>query len=163
MESTKPLPFTSRTRVAVAIARAIAAARGDRDLTPTHIAVGILREGANAAIAALWYAGLSERTIRALHLDLEHSLSEPPGRIPPRQVTVDATPGEDAVARLGEAEADRFGDSFVGVEHLLLAILRSNGSVAQRFAERGVSAEAYYNALLSVRRGDPLPGEPQAV
>lgn len=74
MAATQLRPLTSRTRVALAIARGIAAARGDRDLTETHIAVGILREGSNPALSALWYAGMSENEMRQLSSHLEHSL-----------------------------------------------------------------------------------------
>jgi|SRR5688572_4222811 len=163
MEATELRPFTSRTRLALAIARSLAAARGDRDLTMTHIAVGILREGANPAIAALWYAGLSEAAIRRLRVDLEHSLGEAPGHMPPRQVAIDLTPGEERVLELSEIEADHFEDPYLGTEHILLAILRSDDPVAHRFVERGISAEQYYNGLSSVRRGDPPPGKPTAV
>ena len=49
METTRPRPFTSRTRVALAIARGIAAARGDRDLTATHILLAVLRSDSMAS------------------------------------------------------------------------------------------------------------------
>jgi ATP-dependent Clp protease ATP-binding subunit ClpA len=122
-----------------------------------------LQEGANAAIAALWYAGLSEALIHRLRFELEHSLGDPPGRIPPRQVTIDLTPGEEDVVRLADIEADRFNDPYLGAEHILLAILRSDKATAQRFAEHGVSPEQYEIGLTSVRRGDPPPDQPRAI
>ena len=163
MEVTHLRPFTSRTRVALAIARGLAAARGDRDLTTTHIVVGILREGANPALSALWYAGMSEIAIRRLSSHLEHSLGDSPGHMPARQVTIDRTPGEQEVLRLSEVEADRLNDPYLGTEHILLAILRSDGFTTKRFAETGISLEMYYEGLLSSRRGDPPPSPPRAV
>ena len=156
-------PFTSRTRVALAIARGFAAARGDTNLNPRHIALGVIREGANAAIAALWYAGLSEAEITRLRFDIEHSFGEPTGRPAPRQVTIDVTSGEDTVIRLAEIEADRFGDDYLGLEHILLAILRSDDATARYFTKRGISADKYVDGLSAVRRGDPPPTEPRAV
>ena len=163
MGSDKLRPLTSRTRVALAIARATAAARGDSDLTPSHIAIGIFREGSNPGIAALWYAGMSESEIRRFPAVLEHSLGEPPGHIPPRQVTIDASPGEEEVLRLSDVEANQFDDPYLGTEHILLAMLRSDGPVAQKVAEHGISFQKYYDGLLSMRRGDPPPNRASAV
>lgn len=160
---TTPRPFTSRTRVALAIARGIAGARGDTDLSSTHIALGILREGANAAIAALWYAGLTEADMNTLRVELEQALGDPPGWIPPRQVTIDLTPGEAEVIRLADVEADRLGDPYLGAEHILLALLRFDEAVVRLVASRGVTLAQYEAGLASVRRGDPPPTEPRAV
>lgn len=163
MEVTHLRPFTSRTRVALAIARGVAAGRGDRDLTTGHVTVGILREGANAALSALWYAGMSEDAIVRLSSHLEHSLGDSPGHMPPRQVTVDLTPGEQEVLRLSELEADRLDDPYLGTEHILLAILRLDDSVTKVFADRGISVEKYFGGLLSSRRGDPPPTSPRPI
>lgn len=163
MENARVRPLTSSTRVALAIARAIAAARGDRNLTPTHIAVGIFREGSNPGLAALWYAGMSEDQIRRIPFELEHSLGEVPGHIPPRPVTIDPTPGEEDVLRASDLEADHFGHPYLGTEHILLAILRSDSKPAQHIRERGVSAEKYVEGMLSMLRGDPPPSPATAV
>ena len=53
MPDTVTYPLTSRTYVALSIARGIAAGLGHDDLTATHIALGILREAENGAVAAL--------------------------------------------------------------------------------------------------------------
>ena len=111
-----PRPFTSKTRVALAIARGIAAARGDRDITPTHIAAGIFREGSNLGLAALWYAGLSETAIKTLGGEFERSLPKPPGDVQPRQVTVDLTAGEAVITNQAELEMDRLEDPYLGTE-----------------------------------------------
>lgn len=163
MERAAIRPFTARTRVALAIARGFAASRGEQDLTPRHILWGVLREAMNPAIAALWYAGLSEGEINRLRLDIERSFGEPAGNPAPRQVSLDETPGEATVIRLAELEADRLGDDYIGSEHILLAILRSDDVIAKYFGERGVSPDQYQEGLSSARRGDPPPQEPRAV
>lgn len=163
MAATQLRPLTSRTRVALAIARGIAAARGDRDLTETHIAVGILREGGNPALSALWYAGMSENEMRQLSSHLEHSLGEPPGHITPREVAIELTAGEQELLQLSDIEADQLNDPFLGTEHILLAILRSNDRVAKRFVENGMSLEEYCEGMVSSRRGDPPPPQRRAV
>lgn len=163
MENPRVRPLTSSTRVALAIARGIAAARGDRNLTPTHIALGIFREGSNPGLAALWYAGLSEEEIRRIPFELEHSLGKAPGHIPPRLVTIDLTPGEENLLRASEVEAEHFGHPYLGTEHIVLAILRSDSRPAQHITERGVSADKYVAGMLSMLRGDPPPSPATAV
>jgi ATP-dependent Clp protease ATP-binding subunit ClpA len=73
MPDTISYPFTSRTYVALSIARGIAAGCGHADITPAHIALGILREGENAAVAALQFAGVG---IPKLRHDLETEAAE---------------------------------------------------------------------------------------
>jgi ATP-dependent Clp protease ATP-binding subunit ClpA len=156
-------PFTSRTRVALAIARSIAAARGDRDLTATHIAAGIFREGANAALGAVWYAGLPEAAIKGLGAELENSLGERTGRIAARVVAIDTTPGEEAVVDLADVEASRFQHPYLGAEHILLAILRSDQAVSGRLSQYGITVEKYESGLRAMLRGDAPPNASTAV
>jgi len=86
MESTRIAPLASRTRVALAIARGVAAA---------------IRR-------------INWRRDKSLGFRLEHSLGEPPGYIPPRLVTIDVTPGEEELTRLAEIEMRRRGDPYLG-------------------------------------------------
>jgi hypothetical protein len=76
-------------------------------------------------------------------------------------VALDLTQGEENVVRRGDVEADLLGDDYLGAEHLLLGILRDgDNEVARRCAERGVSADAFAQALSSIRRGDSPPSTP---
>jgi len=56
MTDTRVLSLTTHARIAVGIARWVAASVGDHDLTPAHVALGVLRELENPAVAALWRA-----------------------------------------------------------------------------------------------------------
>ena len=157
MKATESRPLTSRTRVALAIARGIAAARGEHDVTAVHAAIGILREGGNPALSALWYAGMSPNVIRNLHVELERALGAAPGKTEPRRVTVDDSPGEQELLRAGENEAVQLNDEFLGTDHILLAILRGDSAVSARFGEHGITAGKYLEGLNASRRGDPPP------
>jgi ATP-dependent Clp protease ATP-binding subunit ClpA len=106
---------------------------------------------------------MSENAIHRLSAHFDHSLGNPPGHIAPRQVTVDLTPGEQELLRLSDIEADHLSDPYLGTEHILLAILRSNDRVAKRFAENGISVENYREGMFSSRRGEPPPNPPRAV
>jgi ATP-dependent Clp protease ATP-binding subunit ClpC len=150
MPHTITYPFTNRTYVSLSIARGIAAGSGHDDLTATHIALGILREAENGAVAALHHGGVALRNLRH---DLEADL---PPRGHPRfgEVVLPATPGEQQVVELALAEAATLNDEYLGSEHLLLAILRDPSTpVAQTFSRHGFTYEAALTHLQFVRGG----------
>ena len=91
-------PFTARVRVALSIARALAAAMGHDDVTEVHVLVGILRKGENPAVAVLLDAGVP---LDALRHDLEQLL-EPRGRPRPlSRITHSYAVGDHPVLRTG--------------------------------------------------------------
>jgi ATP-dependent Clp protease ATP-binding subunit ClpC len=146
MTETRQIPYSSRARVVLAIARAIAAGRGDTDLTPIHIALGLLREGENAAVAVLQHRAVSLRDLRN---ELELLLGPPLGRTEPEEVVRPLLPGEQQVVDLARRWSQREGDEYVGPEHLLLAILAGGESAtAIALAKHGVDTET---ALESMR------------
>lgn len=150
MTDTVPLPLSSRARVALAIARGIAAARGDEDLNPSHIALGVLREAENAAVATLVYAGVD---LRALRSELESGLG-PAGRPRPGEVSLPMTPGERLVLAHATAESQRRHDTFLGPHHLWLALLRDpNTPVARVCARHGIQYGATITLLRNVLEG----------
>lgn len=154
MKDGRPRPFTSRTRISLAIARGIAAARGDSDLTASHVALGLLREGENPAVAVLNHAGVPVRLVRAR---LEEVLG-PLGSTRPRDVVVDSTAGEAELVAIAELKAEEWNDPYVGTEHLLLAVLAQEGSPAAGiFAGHGLSADTAVGYLQAVRGGTPPP------
>lgn len=131
-------PLTSRTYVAVAVARGVAAAYGHEDLADAHVALGVLREGENPAVAALQHAGVP---LSALRRELEAAL---PRRGRPQRgvVALPATPGEAELMDRAVAEARRQGSEYVGTEHLLLALLRDEESQSARlFARHGFGVD----------------------
>lgn len=154
MQDTKLRPFTSRTRVALAAARALAAGRGDRDLNATHVALGILTEGRNPACAALLHAGAPVDLIR---MQIERLFGEPSGGIQPREVTLDSTPGEAALVSAAEMRAEERNEPYLGTEHLLLAILAEDSPTAAVFAAHGFTPETAAGHLAAIFRGDELP------
>jgi ATP-dependent Clp protease ATP-binding subunit ClpA len=147
MPGTITYPFTSRTYVALSIARGIAAGNGHSDLTATHIALGILREGENAAVAAVHHAGVALRQMRH---ELELAL---PPRGHPRlgEVVLPLTPGEQEIVDIAASEAAAQKTGYLGCEHLLLALLRDEStSVARIFARHGFTYEAALTHLQAV-------------
>jgi ATP-dependent Clp protease ATP-binding subunit ClpA len=144
-------PFTSRAYVALAIGRGVAAARGETDVTGCHVAIGLLREGENPAVAALELAGVPVRSLRRA---FEAALPEP-GRPTFAEVVLPSTSGEWAIVQAAASEADTMADPYVGAEHLLLALLQDTGSPAARvFSHYGFTYDTAVGHLSAVRGGE---------
>lgn len=154
MTDAAPLPLSSRTRVALAIARGIAASRGDENLLPDHVALGLLREGENFGVAALVHADVDLRTLRQA---LESGL-DPVGRPRVDEVALPSTQGERDVLERALQEVRQRGDPYLGPQHLLLALLRdADGAVARACGAVGVTydvASAAVARLVDARSND---------
>lgn len=145
------LHLSSHARVALAIARAIAAGRGDRDLTPLHLTLGLLREGANAALAALHHQGVD---LARLRHEAERALGPPTGRPAPDEVVLSLTPGEERLVADARAASASLGDQYVGPHHLLLALLdAADPAVAALLAPAGVTTATTIAAMQAVIHG----------
>ena len=159
MPDTVGIPLSTRARIALAIARGIAASRGDADLTPSHIALGLLREAENPAVAALQHGGVD---LRAVRRELETELG-PPGRPRSGEVAVDLTPGERRMVELAAAESRRRQEEYLGPHHLLLAVLRESRSpAAQAFARHSFVFDTAVTHLQFVFGGHSTSGDSQA-
>jgi ATP-dependent Clp protease ATP-binding subunit ClpB len=150
MTETLTYPFTNRTYVALSIARGIAAGKGHINVTAAHIALGILREAENPAVAALQRGGVP---LRHLRHELESDLP-PDGHPIFGEVVLPTTQGELELIDLAAAEVTKLNDPFLGNEHLLLAMLYDpKGSVAQIVSRHGMTYETALAHLRVVRSG----------
>lgn len=137
MTELSPIPLTSHLRVALAMARGIAASMGHRDLEPIHVALGLLREGENAAVAVLHSAGVP---LRSLRRELEGALER--GHPSPTEVALPETPGERQLLSAALHEAREHHDEFLGPHHVLLALVRDpSAHVAQSLSRHGLTYE----------------------
>jgi ATP-dependent Clp protease ATP-binding subunit ClpC len=128
-------PFlTTRAHQAFSIAHDLAERLGHEDITPAHVALGVVREGRSVAVAVLVNRGVA---LAALERELE-ALLPPPGR--PREVAVERvwTPSDEPLIEKARMEARELRTEFFGCEHLLLALLRNEGAVAEVLARHGV-------------------------
>ena len=151
------LCLSTEARISLAIARGVAASRGDDDVSPTHIALGILREEENPGVAILWRAGVA---LPVLRHELEAKLG-PPSHPHPHESVLPTAPGEQRAIEGAEVESRQRSDPYIGTEHLLLAMLRhADTPTAQAFARHGVdyqTAVTYLEQVFSEDRGPPSP------
>ena len=122
------LLVTGQARRVVQRARVEARAAGSADVGPEHLLLGLLGDDHGIALRALESAGVD---LEAARVAVPRTPGEPGerGRIPV---------SEQARAALEQSlrEAVRLGDSHLGVEHLLLALLRDPEAPAARLLAR---------------------------
>lgn len=143
-------PLTTRAQVAIAIARGVAGASGYTGASANHVALGVLREGENAAVGALHRGGVPLRELRHA---LERALPNR-GTSAGIGASLTATPEELALVALAKQEAIERGRSFIASEHLFLALLRSQESISGKlFADYGITYASFSQQLESVLGG----------
>jgi ATP-dependent Clp protease ATP-binding subunit ClpA len=129
------LLVTGQARRVVERARVEAGAAGAAEIGPEHLLLGLLGDDHGTALRALQSAGIELTAARAALL--ASGAETPGGANAPGRVRVSA----EARAALEDSlrEAMRLGDSHLGVEHLLLALLRDPASrSAELLADLGV-------------------------
>jgi ATP-dependent Clp protease ATP-binding subunit ClpC len=128
---------TTRTHQVFELAHDLAESLGHDDVTPAHVAIGLIREGRSIAAQLLSQAVPPDVLERELKAHLPPTGSP---RLPPREPSW--TPGIEQVLERTIAEARELGTEFFGSEHVLLALLRDETSApAQVMAHHGVGFE----------------------
>ncbi|MBD0710936.1 MULTISPECIES: Clp protease N-terminal domain-containing protein [unclassified Streptomyces] len=109
--------FTPRARNVVMASQNEATAAGNAEITPAHLALGLLAEPEGLAMHWIGTRGVTpERLRETLAATLPPAAAEPPTLVP-----YDAAAKK--VLELTVREALRLGHPFVGTEHILLALL----------------------------------------
>jgi ATP-dependent Clp protease ATP-binding subunit ClpB len=144
--------LTQKSQEAIQEAQSIASRNGQTETENEHVLLALLtQEG-----------GLIPRLLESAGVDLPVLLAEVQRAIERKPSTTGpgATPGQVFLSKTlaatldrAEREANRLKDSYVSVEHLLLALADDpSGSAAARLLQsNGVTRESFLNALTAVR------------
>ena len=131
------LLVTGQARKVVELARDEARRLGSPEAGPEHLLLGLLRDDHGTALRALGTAGIELDEARRA---VAGATGERPGTIEGR---VNVSPRARATLEDSLREAVALHDSHLGVEHLLLALLRDPGAPAGRaLSELGVAPDA---------------------
>lgn len=144
--------LTTRAHKVFAMAHDLADQLGHDDVTPVHIALGVVREGQNVAVAALFYLGVP---LDVLERDLEERLP-PPGTSRTPTGARAWTPSDERVIDQAKIEARELGTSFYGCEHLFLTLLRDDTvATAQVLARHSIGYEDVRTEVLRLYNAEP--------
>lgn len=144
-------PFTEGARQTVMRAQEEAQAAGSAQIGTEHLLAGLLRNEESLATQALLASGVTLEAVR------EALRAQPPGSAAVEMVF---TPRAKRCIELAFEEARRLQNNSVGVEHLLLGMLKQECGATGLLERLGVSPEQVRTELVS-RLPEPPPAPPE--
>jgi ATP-dependent Clp protease ATP-binding subunit ClpA len=151
--SGKWVRFTERARKVIFYAQEEAHRTKDNFVAPEHLLLGLVRENDSVAGRILSRLGVAREDIRArIEREIAHGVA-PGGR------DMQLTPRSKHVIDLAFDEARELGNSYIGTEHILLALIRDGDSLSARvLAELGVELERTRDEVARLQSGGPGNG-----
>ncbi|MCM8784984.1 MAG: ATP-dependent Clp protease ATP-binding subunit [Candidatus Omnitrophica bacterium] len=134
--------FTKRVKVILDMARREALKYGHNKVEPEHILLAMLEEGGGVGIAVLNYLGVeTDRLKYELGKVIKRGIPFYSGELP-------LSTTSKRVLEYSIREAQAFGHSYIGSEHLLLGILLESESIPAQILRRfGVTVDKARNIL----------------
>jgi uncharacterized protein (TIGR03435 family) len=117
--------YTEPARRVLFFARYEASQFGSQSMELEHLLLGLLREGKGLACRLLARAGLSPEAVRA-----EIGRRTTPRRVVSTSVEIPFSAEFKQALQFAAEESDRLLHDYIGAEHLLLGMLRMDGSLA---------------------------------
>ena len=141
--------FTIKAQQAVQQAVDSAQQNGQQAITPVHLLAGVLAVGENVTKFIFGKLGVNERSLQAaVHQELSRQ---------PRVSGGSASPYLDqeanAVALKAQDLARKGGDTYVGLEPMLQALLEVKSVAAQMLKDAGVTADGLKKVIEELRGG----------
>jgi len=150
--------FTERARELVQKAQDILVRYQHTQLDTEHLLLAMLEQNDGLTIQVLQNLAVDTRS-------LGHSVEEALARAPKVQYAdsgaqIYITPRIKRVFDLAKDEAQRLQDSYIGVEHLLLGLVKEgDGGAARILKQYGIDEEKVYKALQAVRGNSRVTDE----
>jgi len=142
--------FTEKARGVVENAQRILTRYQNTQLDTEHLLLGMLEQNDGLAVQVMQRIGVD---VRQLTRDTEEVLAQAPKvqyNDPSAQIYL--TPRTKKVFDTAAEEAQRLQDSYIGVEHMFLGLVKEGDGTAARLLKRyGVDEEGVYKALQSIR------------
>ena len=139
--------FTIKAQQAVQQAVELASQNGQQAITPLHLLNGVLAEGENVTQFIFGKLGVNDHSLRAA---VQNELQRQP-RVSGGQPYLDNE--ANRVLQKAVEIARQSGDTYVGLEPLLQALLQEGGLAAQMLKDAGVTADGLKKAILELRGG----------
>lgn len=132
--------FTEKAKVAINEAHDSACLMGHTYIGSEHLLLGLIREGSGVAAKALESADVTEEKITKKIKDMIGT-STPLST----DTELSLTPRTKRILEMSAMEARRLSHSYVGTEHILMAIIRDGDGVAARILTMlGINLQNFY-------------------
>lgn len=150
--------FTIKAQEAIAQAQQIAFNNNSVNIETEHLLKSLLDQEDSPVDYLLKKNNV---TVNVLDTKLQESIDRLPkatnGATPAQMIGRDAN---NAVLRAGSG-LKQFGDEFVSVEHLLLAILQGSDNAAKLLKDAGLTEKGLIAAIKDLRKGDTIKSQTQ--
>jgi ATP-dependent Clp protease ATP-binding subunit ClpC len=144
--------FTERARNSINEAHDAACELGHNYIGSEHMLIGLVREGNGVAAKLLKKAGLDADKL----MDQTAQLTGKGTPINP-EAELPLTPRSKRILEMSAYEARRLGHSYVGTEHILMAIIRDGEGVGARLlSAAGINFPAFYRSIVNSIEAEPI-------
>ena len=142
--------FTEKAREVVQSAQEILARYKQTQLDTEHLLLAMLEQREGLALQVLDILKVEPRVLAS---KIESGLAQSPKvQYSDSEAQIYITPRTKRVFDLAAEEAKRLQDNYIGVEHLLLGLVKeAEGGAARVLKQSGVDEEKIYKALQSIR------------
>ena len=141
--------FTDRARRVVVLAQDEARSLDHDWIGTEHLLLGLIDEGQGVAAKALEAMGVSTDAVRP---QIEEITGR--GQAPPRDEHIPFTPRAKKVLELSLRESLDLGHTYIGTEHILLALIaEGDGVAAQVLARSGVDIDRARRQVIQILAG----------
>ena len=149
------IPFTPRAKKVLELSLREALVLGHNYIDTEHILLGLLREGEGVGVQVIVGAGVDFEVLREVIVELAGV-----DGVAPFEPGVRVT-GIGAIFEPALHEARRLGDERVGVEHVVLAALESEDSLAGKVLRSFGLEKAAVEQRIIEMRGEADPATPE--
>ncbi|UZD21018.1 ATP-dependent chaperone ClpB [Algoriphagus halophytocola] len=143
--------FTIKSQEAIQKALELAAAAGQPNIEPAHLLKGILSEDENVTDFLFKKFGTSKQLINQKLDDQLAKLPKVSGGQQPYLSNY-----SNQVLTKAKDYLKTFGDEYVAIEHLLLAILSAGDATAQILKDQGIAEKPLIEAIKELRKGNKV-------
>ncbi|HSV30480.1 MAG TPA: AAA family ATPase [Atribacteraceae bacterium] len=143
--------FTEKAKEVLSIARSLLVERHHNQLDVEHVLLALLKQPEGLAVQIVERCGVDP--VR-LNRDVQESLNRLPQVYPQggQEMQIYLTPRTKSVLDHAQEEAKRLQDSYVGVEHILIAVAKEESGASHRiFRSYGIDVEKVYRVLQNIR------------
>jgi ATP-dependent Clp protease ATP-binding subunit ClpC len=139
--------FTDRARQVVVLAQDQARKGNHNHIGTDDLLLGLIEEGEGVAAKALESLGVSLAAVRQQAEEMiGQGQNSPPEHIP-------FTPRAKQVLELAQQESRVLGHSYIGTEHILLALIREDGVAARVLVKLGVDMDRARQQVIQLLHG----------
>ena len=150
--------FTQKTIETINTAQAMAQENQNQYLTPAHLLYALIDQDGGLIGSLLSKMGAD---CDAMLGELDAEIAKLP-KVSGGSGEVYASPETSKLLRFAEKAAEKLGDEYVSVEHLMLGMFSEGGpAVRKMLSDHGVTREAFNTALAKVKTGPVTSDNPE--